>query len=121
MQQTVMNTPDALWRPMTQHKPMQGKDGPSKMVRGEGCFLIDDQGRRHLDGLAGLWCVNIGYGREELADVARKQMGELCYAAPVLTTGPPVALSDKLLNMLGSRSASTCLKKATTLNQRNDG
>ena len=100
MQQTVMNPPDALWRPMTQHKPMQGKDGPSKIVRGEGCFLIDDQGRRHLDGLAGLWCVNIGYGREELADVAREQMGELCYAAPVLTTGPPVALSDKLLNML---------------------
>ncbi|SVB51081.1 uncharacterized protein METZ01_LOCUS203935 [marine metagenome] len=100
MQQTVMNTPDALWRPMTQHKPMQGKDGPSKIVRGEGCFLIDDQGRRHLDGLAGLWCVNIGYGREELADVAREQMGELCYAAPVLTTGPPVALSDKLLKML---------------------
>ena len=100
MQQTVMNTPDALWRPMTQHKPMQGKDGPSKIVRGEGCFLIDDQGCKHLDGLAGLWCVNIGYGREELADVAREQMGELCYAAPVLTTGPPVALSDKLLKML---------------------
>ena len=100
MQNTEINTPDALWRPMTQHQVMRGKDAPSRIVRAEGCFLYDDQGKKHLDGLAGLWCVNVGYGRLELADVARDQMGELCYAAPVLTTGPAVELADKLQTLM---------------------
>ena len=55
MQNTEINTPDALWRPMTQHQVMRGKDAPSRIVRAEGCFLYDDQGKKHLDGLAGLW------------------------------------------------------------------
>ena len=77
MQNTEINTPDALWRPMTQHQVMRGKDAPSRIVRAEGCFLYDDQGKKHLDGLAGLWCVNVGYGRQELADVARDQGADL--------------------------------------------
>ena len=87
MEKTEFNTPDSLWRPMTQHQMMLGKDAPSKIIRGEGCFLYDDQGRKHLDGLAGLWCVNVGYGRQELADVADaikevgNQIGDLDDAA----------------------------------------
>ena len=107
MQNTEINTPDALWRPMTQHQVMRGKDAPSRIVRAEGCFLYDDQGKKHLDGLAGLWCVNVGYGRQELADVARDQMGELCYAAPVLTTGPAVELADKLQSLMGFEKGHT--------------
>ena len=107
MQNTEINTPDALWRPMTQHQVMRGKDAPSRIVRAEGCFLYDDQGKKHLDGLAGLWCVNVGYGRQELADVARDQMGELCYAAPVLTTGPAVELADKLQTLMGFEKGHT--------------
>jgi adenosylmethionine-8-amino-7-oxononanoate aminotransferase len=48
--------------------------------RSEGCYLWDDRGRRYLDGLAGLFCVNIGHGRADIADAAAAQMKELSFA-----------------------------------------
>lgn len=48
--------------------------------RGEGCYLFDTDGNRWLDGLAGLFCVNIGHGREDLAAVAAEQMGRLAFS-----------------------------------------
>ncbi len=50
------------------------------IVRGEGCYVYDDQGRRFLDGLSGLFCVNIGHGRSDIAAAAAKQMETLAYA-----------------------------------------
>ena len=64
----------ALWHPLTQHKPL-AESPPPLMVRGEGCYLEDDQGQRYLDAMAGLWCVNIGYGRRELAETAAADDG----------------------------------------------
>ncbi|MCP4227985.1 MAG: aminotransferase class III-fold pyridoxal phosphate-dependent enzyme, partial [Actinomycetia bacterium] len=56
--------PDQLWRPLTQHRNLHGK--PSHfMVEGKGCYLTDQDGKSYLDTLAGLWCVNVGYGRQE--------------------------------------------------------
>jgi len=49
------------------------------IVRGEGCHLYDDRGRRWLDGLAGLFCVNIGHGRRDIAAAATTQMEQLAY------------------------------------------
>jgi adenosylmethionine-8-amino-7-oxononanoate aminotransferase len=49
------------------------------IVRGEGCHLYDDRGRRFLDGLAGLFCVNIGHGRSDIPAAASKQMESLAY------------------------------------------
>jgi putrescine aminotransferase len=51
-------------------------------VRGQGAHVWDNDGRKILDGMAGLWCVNVGYGRQELADAAYDQMLEL----PTTTT-----------------------------------
>lgn len=51
--------------------------GARVITRAEGCWLTDSDGNRILDGMAGLWCVNIGYGRTELADAAARQMREL--------------------------------------------
>ncbi|MFE0026093.1 aspartate aminotransferase family protein [Amycolatopsis sp. NPDC059021] len=50
-------------------------------VRGEGCHLVDTEGRRHLDGLAGLFCVNIGHGRADVAKAVADQVGTLAYAS----------------------------------------
>ncbi|OZM71618.1 aspartate aminotransferase family protein [Amycolatopsis antarctica] len=50
-------------------------------VRGEGCYLIDTEGRRHLDGLSGLFCVNMGHGRTDVARAAAEQIGNLGYAS----------------------------------------
>ena len=56
------------------------RDKGSRIITaGEGCYVIDSDGRRILDGMAGLWCVNIGYGRPELADAAHAQMTALPY------------------------------------------
>ena len=49
------------------------------IVRGEGCHVYDSHGRRYLDGLSALYCVNAGHGREELAEAAAAQMRELAF------------------------------------------
>jgi adenosylmethionine-8-amino-7-oxononanoate aminotransferase len=54
----------------------EGREIPI-VVRGEGCYVYDDHGKRYLDGLSGLFCVNAGHGRTELAEAAARQMEEL--------------------------------------------
>ena len=54
-------------------------EGSRVITRAEGVHLYDTEGHKILDAMSGLWCVNIGYGRHELADVAAKQMRELPY------------------------------------------
>src|SRR5271166_4938340 len=49
------------------------------IVRGEGCYVYDEHGRRYLDGLSALYCVNVGHGRAELADAAAAQAKELAF------------------------------------------
>jgi len=64
--------------PFTDHKDL-GARGTRIIERAEGVYLWDSEGNKVLDGMAGLWCVNIGYGRRELADAAYEQMLELPY------------------------------------------
>lgn len=64
--------------PFTDHKDL-GSRGARIIERASGVYLWDSDGNRLLDGMAGLWCVNIGYGRTELADAAYRQMLELPY------------------------------------------
>ncbi|WP_137157609.1 aspartate aminotransferase family protein [Rhizobium sp. FKL33] len=67
--------------------------GSRVIARGEGSTIIDTNGKRYLDAFAGLWCVNIGYGRTEIADAVRAQMDELPYYNTFFgTTTPPTAL-----------------------------
>lgn len=83
--------------PFTNHKSMRAS-GARVIVKGEGPYIWDSEGHRILDGMAGLWTTNVGYGRTELADAARDQMIELpFYNTFFKTTHPPViALSKKL-------------------------
>jgi taurine-pyruvate aminotransferase len=97
---THQSMPDHLWRPLTQHQILQGST-PNRIVSAKGCFLVDQNGNRMLDALAGLWCVNIGYGRSEIGEVAARQMSELNYLAPVMTCGPVVDFAAKLQQLLG--------------------
>lgn len=55
------------------------RKGSRIITRAEGCYIWDSDGHKFLDAMAGLWCVNIGYGRRELADAAYAQMRELPY------------------------------------------
>ncbi|VDC30698.1 aspartate aminotransferase family protein [Pseudogemmobacter humi] len=77
------------------------KKGARVILRGEGCWLTDSEGHRILDGMAGLWCVNIGYGRRELGEVAARQMMELPYYNTFFQTThvPAIALAAKLAEL----------------------
>ena len=59
--------------PFSMHEGFATK-GARVITRGDGVWLTDSEGEQILDAMAGLWCVNIGYGRGELADVAARQM-----------------------------------------------
>jgi adenosylmethionine-8-amino-7-oxononanoate aminotransferase len=71
---------DHLWMHFTRHSPFEeGTGHVPVIVRGEGAYIWDDAGRRYLDGLAGLFTVQVGHGRQELADAAARQARELAY------------------------------------------
>ncbi|MGP7734076.1 aspartate aminotransferase family protein [Oceanimonas smirnovii] len=77
--------------PFTDSRALQQK-GARVIERGEGVYLWDSQGQRILDGMAGLWCVNLGYGRQELIEAAHQQLQQLPYYNLFFqTTHPPAA------------------------------
>ena len=88
--------------PFTDHKGLEGEGGSRLIVRAEGCYLFDADGHKILDGMSGLWCTNVGYGRSELADVAREQMVELPYYNTFFKTTTPAAalLAAKVASLL---------------------
>jgi putrescine aminotransferase len=68
------------------------------IARAEGTYLYDSEGERLLDAFAGLWCVNVGYGRKSIAEVAYKQLLDLPYYNTFFkTTHPPVAELSRIL------------------------
>jgi len=77
------------------------KKGARVIKSAQGVWLTDSDGERLLDGMAGLWCVNIGYGRNELAEAAARQMRELPYYNTFFQTThmPAIALSAKLAEL----------------------
>ncbi|SIR14761.1 putrescine aminotransferase [Rhizobium sp. RU20A] len=77
--------------------------GARIIARGEGCLIFDNHGKRYLDGFAGLWCVNIGYGRREITDAVTRQMNELPYYNTFFgtTTTPAALLAEKITSHAG--------------------
>jgi putrescine---pyruvate transaminase len=109
--------------PFTDSKVLHAK-GSRVITRAEGVYLWDSDGRRILDGMAGLWCVNIGYGRNELARVAYEQMQELPYyniffqsthrpavdLAELLSQVTPAHLNHVFFTNSGSESVDTMVR-----------
>ena len=84
--------------PFTDFKAL-AKKGSRVITRAEGVYVWDSDGRRMLDGMAGLWCVNVGYGRKDLAQIAHDQMLELPYYNTFFqTTTPPATELAALLS-----------------------
>lgn len=78
--------------------------GGSRIItRAEGCQFWDIDGKAYFDGMAGLWCVGVGYGRKELAEVAHEQMLELPYYNSFFktATAPAVRLAAKIAGIAG--------------------
>ena len=86
--------------PFTDHKSLH--EGKVRVITGgDGVFINDADGNRILDGMAGLWCVDVGYSRRELVDAAAAQMTKLPYynAFFKTTTEPAVALAQRLARL----------------------
>ena len=83
--------------PFTNHRDMHGS-GTHLIKGGDGCFLIDQDDRRLLDGLAGLWCVNVGYSCKPIIEAVHQQMERLPYYPSFFnsTTEAPVLVSEFL-------------------------
>ncbi len=86
--------------PFSDRAAMNAK-GARVITRADGLYLWDSEGEKLLDGMAGLWCVNLGYGRQELVDAAARQMSQLPYYNTFFqTTHPPaVMLSARLAEL----------------------
>ena len=111
-----------LWRHFA---PVGGDDELPVFVRGDGCSLWDTEGRRHLDALSSLFCVNAGHGRAELAEAAGAQARELAYATTWDTAHPrAIELAERIARLApgdldrvfftsgGSESVESALKLA---------
>ncbi|WP_298207479.1 aspartate aminotransferase family protein [Ferrimicrobium sp.] len=88
-----------LWMHFTRMSSYSDHEVPV-MVRGQGAYVYDSRGKRYLDGLAGLFVVQVGHGRTELAEAAAKQASELAYF-PLWSYAhqPAVELADRLAAM----------------------
>src|SRR5258705_921038 len=76
---------------------------PLVVVEGRGAMLRDAEGREYIDGLSGLWNVNVGHGRAELAEAAAAQMKQLAYCSGFAGSSnvPSIALAERLIELTG--------------------
>jgi L-2,4-diaminobutyrate transaminase len=91
-----------VFHPSTHLKNHAHGQSPCRIVRGgEGVHIVDRDGRESLDAFAGLYCVNVGYGRDEIADAVDRQMRELAYYHAYVGHGsePAIELSKRIIDL----------------------
>ena len=107
MRNMKYDTPD-LWRKDRDHNIHPWTDfstfkeeGSLVVAESEGCYVYDSEGARYLDGIGGLWCVNIGYGNEEMAQAIADQARRMTYYSSFghITTPPAAELAAKLAEL----------------------
>lgn len=93
------------FHPFTDHKGLHEEGGARVITQAKGVHIWDGNGNKLFDAMAGLWCVNIGYGRKELADVAYRQMQDLPFYNTFFktTTVPATLLAEKVASLLPDR------------------
>jgi len=86
--------------PFSDNKELS-EQGSRVITKAQGVYIYDEQGNKLLDAMAGLWCVNLGYGRQELVDVAAAQMSELPYYNLFFKTthAPAAKLAEKITSL----------------------
>lgn len=114
---------EAFWMPFTANR--QFKTHPRLLARAAGMHYWTEDGRKILDGVSGLWCVNAGHGRKEITDAVSKQLATMEYAPPFQMGHPPgFELASRLVKLApgdldhvfftnsGSEAVDTALKIA---------
>lgn len=88
------------WHHITQHQVFETQE-PTIMVEGKGCIVKDVHGREFLDGVSGgVWCINVGYGQDAIADAIYEQLKILPYYAGSAGNPPSIRLAEKLISLL---------------------
>ncbi|MBP2077031.1 aminotransferase [Oceanobacillus polygoni] len=100
MNQVVEKEASLLWNAMHRYNPEAEQ---VVAVKGEGSWFTDESGKRYLDGVSGLWCLNLGHGREEIADAAAEQMKNLSYFPLTMNHQPAIKLAAKISELLGGK------------------
>ena len=90
---------DHIWHPLYQHKNLK-ETQLTVFEQGEGVFLTDNDGSQYLDAYSGLWNVNVGYGRQEIAEAVYKQIQKLPYYPLSQINKPASLLAHKLARLL---------------------
>ncbi|MBT9485943.1 MAG: aspartate aminotransferase family protein [Rubrivivax sp.] len=116
-------TQDAYWMPFTANR--QFKKNPRLLSKASGMHYWDDQGREILDGVAGLWCVNAGHGRDKITQAIQAQAAEMDFCPPFQMAHPkafelarrvadlaPAGMGKVFFTNSGSESVDTALKMA---------
>ena len=80
--------------------PYSKENAPMIVEEGKGSWITDHEGNRYLDGMSGLWCVNVGYGREELAKAAYEQVKKMAYTPMTQSHLPAIQLAEKINELL---------------------
>ncbi|BDG47856.1 MULTISPECIES: aspartate aminotransferase family protein [Parageobacillus] len=96
-QQWLTKDSQYIWHSMRPYNP----DETLVVTEAKGCWVTDLTGKKYLDAMAGLWCVNVGYGREELAEAAYEQLKKLAYFPLTQSHIPAIQLGEKLNELLG--------------------
>ncbi|MFV0359318.1 aspartate aminotransferase family protein [Tropicimonas sp.] len=107
-----------VWHHLLQHKPLETAD-PRIMVEGKGMRLWDAAGREYLDAVSGgVWTVNVGYGRESIANAVRDQLIRLNYFAQSAGSIPGSRFAEKLISKMPGLSRVYYCNSGTEANEK---
>jgi len=109
MDQTLINDPGHIveadrahvWHHLSQHKPYEGAVDPRIIVEGKGLKVWDIKGKEHIDAVSGgVWTVNVGYGRQRIADAVAEQISKMCFFGGTLGTIPGATFAEMLIDKM---------------------
>jgi adenosylmethionine-8-amino-7-oxononanoate aminotransferase len=92
---------ESVLHPIVQHKVLEQHQ--MVIVSAQGSTIMEADGTEYLDAMSGLWCVNIGYGRIELADIASEQMKQLSYFPHTAMNFPAARLGEIINGLMGGQ------------------
>ncbi|MXQ07286.1 aminotransferase class III-fold pyridoxal phosphate-dependent enzyme [Alphaproteobacteria bacterium GH1-50] len=107
-----------LWHHLSQHKPYETTD-PRIIVEGKGMRVWDQKGKEHLDGVSGgVWTVNVGYGRERIANAVRDQLLQMNYFAQSAGSIPGSRFAEKLIAKMPGMSRVYYVNSGSEANEK---
>ena len=93
-----------VWHHLLQHKPLETGE-PRIIVEGKGMRVWDQKGKEHIDAVSGgVWTVNVGYGRERIANAVRDQLIKMNYFAGAAGSVPGAIFAEKLIEKMPGMS-----------------